>query len=49
MTIDTTQFNTPELQAAKEQFRQQAEANREAIKNAPPTAKPPKEDKNGSV
>ena len=43
MTIDTTQFNTPEAQAAREQFRQQAEANREAIKNAPPKIKPPKE------
>jgi hypothetical protein len=36
---------TPEKQAAREQFKQQAQANAEAIKNAPPTEKPPKEEK----
>ena len=43
MTIDTTQFNTPEAQAAREQFKQQAEQKREEVKNTPPTVKPPKE------
>lgn len=43
MTTDTSQFNTPELQAIREQFRQQAKQNQDAVKNAPPTAKPPKE------
>jgi hypothetical protein len=37
--------DTPEKQAAREQFKQDAEAAREAIKNAPPKIKPPKEEK----
>ena len=35
--------DTPERQAAKEQFKQQAQANRLALKNAPKLAKPKKE------
>ena len=45
MTFNTSNFNTAEVQAAREQFKQQAEAAREAIRNAPPTQKPPKEEK----
>jgi hypothetical protein len=37
--------DTPEKQAAREQFKQQAQEAREAIKNAPPKIKPPKEEK----
>ena len=38
--------NTPEQQALREQFKQDTEAAREALKNAPPKlAKPPKENK----
>lgn len=36
MIFDTTKFNTPEVQATREQFRQKAEAQRMALKNAPP-------------
>ena len=39
MTIDTSRFNTPEAQAAREQFRQQAEQKREEVKNIPPKEK----------
>ena len=38
-------LDTPEKQAAREQFKQDAEAAREAIKNAPKVEKPPKEEK----
>jgi hypothetical protein len=34
MTLNTN-FNTPEVQATRAQFRQQAEAQRQALKNAP--------------
>ena len=37
--------NTPEKQAAKEQFKQKADAQRLALKNAPKLAKPKKEKK----
>lgn len=37
--------DTPEKQAAKVQFKQQAEAHRLALKNAPKLAKPKKEKK----
>jgi hypothetical protein len=45
MTFNTSNFNTAEVQAARQQFKQQAEANRLAIKNAPKLAKPPKDKK----
>ena len=45
MTFNTSNFNTAEVQAAREQFKQQAQANRLAIKNAPKLAKPPKDKK----
>jgi hypothetical protein len=43
MTINTN-FNTPEAQAIREQFRQQVETQRLALKNAPKllSAKPKK-------
>ena len=44
MTFNTN-FNTAEVQAAREQFKQQAQANRLALKQAPKLAKPTKEKK----
>ena len=46
MTFNTN-FNTPEAQAIREQFRQQAQVQRLALKNAPMllSAKPKKEKK----
>ena len=47
MTFNIPNFNTPELQAAREQFRQRVEAQRLALKTAPKllSAKPKKEKK----
>lgn len=42
MTFNTN-FNTTEAQAIREQFRQEAKQKREAVKNAPPKIKQPKE------
>lgn len=44
MTFNTN-FNTTEAQAIREQFRQQAQAQLLALKNAPKLAKPKKEKK----
>jgi hypothetical protein len=38
-------LNTPELQAIRQQFRQRAEEQRAALKNAPQLAKAKKEKK----
>ena len=38
-------FNTPELQAIRQQFRQRAEEQRAALKNAPKLAAKPKKEK----
>ena len=42
MTLNTN-FNTPEVQAIREQFRQQAQVQRLALKNAPMLSAPKKE------
>jgi hypothetical protein len=44
MTVNTN-FNTPELQAKREQFKQHVEAQRLAFKNAPKLATKPKKEK----
>lgn len=44
MTLNTN-FNTPEAQAAREQFRQQLAAHRLALQNAPKLATKPKKEK----
>ena len=44
MTLNTN-FNTPEAQAIREQFRQQAQAQLLALKNAPKLAKVKKDKK----
>ena len=45
MTFNIPNFNTPELQAAREQFRQRVDAQRLALKTAPKLAAKPKKEK----